>query len=191
MIFSFAHCVDNGLVDHGGFQMLAEMNWSWCSLRIPAVYCMVSWPSFTVIWIYAHRIECWSLLLLFPVLWTIFKCASSVIFVVDALAALQWTRWCLHPCCVPESEVLGVTPTDSPGSVPFSPGWGVCVAMIHWCWIREEDDNEKKWEVLRNIYLTTSQNEINNCQAPCFTQVESCCIWLQIAGVSNHSTIWN
>jgi hypothetical protein len=52
---------------------------------------------------------------------------------------------------VPESDELGVTPVNPPGLVRFSPGRGVCVAMICWCRIGEEDDKEKKWEVLRNI----------------------------------------
>jgi hypothetical protein len=29
------------------------------------------------------------------------------------------------------------------------PGRGSCVSMICWSGIREEDDNEKKWEALR------------------------------------------
>jgi len=33
----------------------------------------------------------------------------------------------------------------------LSPGWGGWVSMICWCGIGEEDDNKKKWEVLRAI----------------------------------------
>jgi hypothetical protein len=77
---------------------------------------------------------------------------------------------------VPESDVLGVSRVDLPGSVPFSPGQGVCVAMICWSRTREEDDNEKKWEVLRNTYFATSHNEIGNSQVACVSQVESCCM---------------
>jgi len=152
---------------------------------------MVSWPSFALTWIYSLPIACCFLFLLLPVLQTIFKCASWVIFLVATLAALRWTNCCLGSCCVPESDVLGVTPFDPPGSVPFSPVWGVCVAMICWCRIREEDDNENKWEVLRNIHFTTSQNEISNCQVAHFTQVKSRRVGLQSAGVSNGSAICN
>jgi len=181
----------NALLDHGGFPFRAEINWLWSFVCIPSVHYTVSWPSFTVIWIYSHLIACYFLFLLFPVLHTIFKCACCVILLVAALAALRWTHCCLHCCCVQESHVLGVTPVDRPGSVPFSPGSGVCVAMIRWCRIGEEDDNKKKWEVLRNIYFATSQNKISNCQVACFTQVKSCCVWLQIAGVSNRCPICN
>ena len=181
----------NSLLDHGGFPFWEELNWSRSSLRIPAVYYTVSWPSFSLIWIHSHPIACCFLVLLLRVLQTIFKCASWVIFLVAALAVLRWTNCCLRSCCVPESDILGATPVDPPGSVLFSPGWGVCVAMICLCRIGEEDDNKKKWKVLRNIYFTTSQNEISNCQVARFTQVKSCCVWLHIAGVSNHSAFCN
>jgi len=181
----------DALVDHGGFPLRTEMNWSQSSLHTPSVYYMVCWPSFGLIWAYSHPIACCFSFLLLPVLRTISECASWDIFLEAALSALRWTNWCLPSRCVPESAVLGVMPIDPPGSVPFSPCWGVCVAMICWCRIGEEDDNEKKWEVLRNIYVTTSQNEICNCQVAPFTQVESCCVGLQIAGVSDRSAIRN
>jgi hypothetical protein len=41
--------------------------------------------------------------------------------------------------------------------------------MIWWSRIGEEDKNEKKWEVRRNINFATSQNEISNCQVARFT----------------------
>ena len=178
-------------VDHGRFPLRAEMNWSRSSLRITAVYYLVSWPSFTVIWIYWHPTVCCVLLLLFPVLQKIIKSASSVIFLVAAFAALRWTHWYLCSSCVPECDVLVITPDDPPGSVPFSPGGGVCVAINCWCRIGEDDDNEKKWEVVRNTYFATSQKEISNSQVARFTQVESFWVWLQILGVSNRSAICN
>jgi hypothetical protein len=110
---------------------------------------------------------------------------------VAILAALRWTNWCLRSCCVPESDILGVMPIGPPGSVPLSPGWGGCVTMIRWCRIGVEDDNEKKCKFLKNIYFGTSQNEISICQVAHFTQLESCCVWLQIAGVPNRSAICN
>jgi len=112
----------NAFVDHGGFPLWAEMNWLRSSLCIPAVYYMVSWPLFTLIWIYTHSIACCFEVLQFPVLGTIFKCASWVILLVATLAALWWTNWCLHSWCMLESDILGVTPIHPPGSVPFSPG---------------------------------------------------------------------
>jgi hypothetical protein len=146
---------------------------------------MVSWPSFSLLWIYSPPIACYFWFLLLPVLQTISKCVSWVIFLVAALAALWWTNWCLRSFCVPESNILGVTPVDPPGSVLFSPGWGVCIAMISWCGIGEKDDHEKKWEALRNIYFTTSPNGICISQDACFTQVKSCWVWLPIEGVSD------
>jgi len=182
----------SALVDNGGFPLQAEMYWSWSSLHIPAGYHMGGWPSLTVIWIYSHPIEyCFLFLLLPAVIRTILKCASWVILLVAAMAALWWTYWCLHPCCLPETDGLGVMPGDLPGLVPFSPAWGVLVAMICWYRIGEQDDNEKMWEVLRNIYFATNQNGISNYQVARYTQVKSYCIWLQIAGVSNHSAICN
>jgi hypothetical protein len=77
---------------------------------------------------------------------------------------------------MPENNVLGVKPVDPRDSVPFSPGCGVCVGMFCWCRIEEEDNNEKKWEVLRNIFFATCQDEIVNWQVACFTQVKPCCI---------------
>jgi len=181
----------NNLVDHGALPLRAEMKWSQSSLLIPAVHYTVNCPSLTLIWLYSHPIACCVLFLLLSVLRMSFKCTSSEIFLVAALAALRWTNLCLHSCCVLESDVLGVPPFPLPGSVPFSPGWADSVPGIRWCWIGEEDDNEKKWQVLRNIYFATSHNEITNSQVARFTHVKSCCVWLLIAGVSDHSAICN
>jgi len=187
----FADCVDRCLGRPRMFSVTGRDELVTGCLWIPAVYYMVSWSSFTLIWIYPHPVASCFLFLLHLVLWTIFQCASWVIFLVATLARLWWTNWCLHSCCVPESDVLGIMPVDPPGSVPFSPGWGIWVAISCWCRIGEEDDNKKKWEVLRNIYFATSQNEISNRHVAGFTQVTSCCVWLQIAGVSRRSTICN
>jgi hypothetical protein len=54
--------------------------------------------------------------------------------------------------------------------------------MGWWCGIGEEDDNEKKWEVLRNIWLATMQKGIRSSQVICYTQVDCCCIWQEVAG---------
>ena len=63
--------------------------------------------------------------------------------------------------------------------------------MSCWCGIGEEDDNEKKWEVLRMVYLATCQNGIISCQQVLYTQDESCCVSLQVAGVSNSPAMCN
>jgi len=77
--------------------------------------------------------------------------ASWVVFLVDALAALRWTNWCLRSCCVPISNIFDEAPANQLDLDPLGPGWSGCVSMICWCGIDEEDDNEKKWEVLRII----------------------------------------
>jgi hypothetical protein len=48
-------------------------------------------------------------------------------------------------------DVLDEMPIVLLNSDPISPGLCVCVFMIWWGGIGEDDDNEKKWEVLRKI----------------------------------------
>jgi len=55
--------------------------------------------------------------------------------------------------------------------------------MICCCGIEEEDDNEKKCEVLGIIFSVSCQNGITSCQHVRYTQDESCCGKLQVAGV--------
>jgi len=57
--------------------------------------------------------------------------------------------------------------------------------------IGEEDENEKMWKVLRNTLLASCQNGISNSQLAHSAHDESCCVWVQVAGVSYHSTIWS
>jgi len=52
---------------------------------------------------------------------------------------------------VPISVVFDEAPANRLDLDPFGPGGGGCVSMICWCGIEDEDDNEKKWEVLRII----------------------------------------
>jgi len=80
-----------------------------------------------------------------------FKYASGVISLVAALAALRSTNWYLHFCCMPVCDISVETPVIWLDSDPVYPCRGVCVSMIWWCGIEEEDDNSKKWEVLRSI----------------------------------------
>jgi len=141
----------NALFDHGGFPLQIAINWSHNSRRTPVTWYTVNWRPFTMVWRYSHPTACCFLLVLLPVLWTIFNCASWVIFLVAALAPSQWTNWGLCSCCVLLSAVFDEAPANRLDSDSLRPGWGGCVSMICWCGIGEEDDNEKKWEVLRII----------------------------------------
>ena len=53
------------------------------------------------------------------------------------------------------------------------PGGGGCVWTMWWCGIDEEDDNERKWETLRNISLASCQNGISSSQHDRYAQDES------------------
>jgi len=139
------------IVDHGGVLFCATRNWSCSFLRIPAVHYSIKWRPYTMIWTYSHPIVCYFLFLLLPVLRTIYKCASWVMFSVATMAASQWTIWCLHWCCVPSSDALDEAPIVSLDSDLLSPVWGAGAAMNCWCGKEEEDGNQKKWEVQRNI----------------------------------------
>jgi len=140
----------NAFVDHGGLPLLAAINWSWSSLRTPAVHYIVSWPPSISIWSYSHPIACCCLLLLHPVSRTFFKSASWAIFSVPAMAASRWTNWCLRCSCVSARGALYEGPGVRLDSDCITPGWGVCGAMTCYRGQGEEDDNEK-WKVLRNI----------------------------------------
>jgi len=139
------------LVNHGGFQLQAAINWSCNFLRTPAICYTVDWQPFTSLWIYSHPTACRFWFLPRPVLRTIFKCAFWVISLEATLAASLWTNWCLRSGCVPMSDVFDVAPSNRLESDSLSPCWGGCVSMICWCGRGEEDDNGKRWEFLRTI----------------------------------------
>jgi len=179
------------VVDHGGFLIHAVKNWSCSSLRTPAVSYTINWRPFTSIWIYSHPTACCFIFLLLLILWRIFQCASWVILLLAALAVLRWTDSCLRSCCVPISNVFDVAPVNCLDSDLLSPGWGGCVTLIWWSGIGEEDDNKKKWEVLRTIQLASCQNGKRSSQHVRYTQDKSCCVWLQVAGVSHRPVICN
>jgi len=103
----------------------------------------------------------------------------------------QWTNCCLRSSWVPRSDILDEAPVDRLASDPSPPGWGGCVSMIYWCGIDEEDDNEKKWKALRNIYRVSCQDWISSSQLVSYTQHESCYVKLQVAGVSHRLAICN
>jgi len=134
---------------------------------------------------YSHPIGYCLLFLLLPVLCTIFRYASWVIFVVAGLAASQWNNWCLHRCCVSAGGTLVDAPVLGLDSNPLSPGSGVCGAMTCCGGQGEEDDNEKKWEVLRNILLASSQNWMSDSQLARSTQDGTYWVQMQVAGDSN------
>jgi hypothetical protein len=141
----------NALVDHGRFPLRTGKNWSCSSLCTPTVRYTVNWLPFTTIWIYSHPTACCCVFLLLPGLCTIFICTSSVIFSMAVLALLWWTEWCLQWCSLAASGELAKAPVTQLNSDLLTPFWGVCGALIHCCWKIEEDDDEKKGEVLRNI----------------------------------------
>ena len=120
-----------------------------------------------------------------------FKCVSWVIFSLASLAAWQWTNWCLWSRCVPSSDVFNEEPVYGLASAPSPPGWGGCEPRICRCGIWEEDDNDNTWEVLRIIWWAPSQNRVSSSQLVYYTQHESCCMWLRIAGVSHSLKICN
>ena len=141
----------DAFVDHEGFTLRAAINWTCNCLCTPAVRYTVKWELFARICLYLHHTACCFLFLLIPVQWTILKCVSWDRRWVPAWAALWWTNGCLHSCSVPMCDVIDVAPATWLYLDPLSPGWGGCVSMICWCGIGEEDDNEKKREVLRII----------------------------------------
>ena len=63
--------------------------------------------------------------------------------------------------------------------------------MICWYRIGEEDDNEQKWKVLRIIQLVSCQNGIISSLHVHYTQDESCCVSLQVEGVSHSPEMCN
>jgi len=149
---SFSQTVQtNACFNHEGFPLRAAMNWSHSSWRTSAVWYMVNWQPLTTVWICSHAPACCFLFVMLPVLRTIFKCASWVILLVAALAASRRTHWCLRSCCVPISDIFDEAPANPLDLDPLGPGWGGFVSVICWCGIREGDDNEKTWEVLRII----------------------------------------
>jgi hypothetical protein len=87
--------------------------------------------------------------------------------------------------------VFHVSPANRVDFDQLAAGWGGCVSMICWCGIGEKDDNKKKWEVLRTIWLASCQNRISSSHDVPYTQDESCCVWPKVAGVSHHPTMCN
>jgi len=143
-------------VDHRSFQLWAAMNWSQSSLCVLSVHYTVFWQQFTAIWIYLYPLACCFIFFLLVVLRMSINCASCVTFPEAELGALQWNTWRLHWGCVPLSDAMDEEPVNRLDSDLLSHCWGISVAFSWWCALEEEDDNEKKWEVLKNILLASS-----------------------------------
>ena len=166
----------NASVNGGGFRLQGAINWSRSSQCTPAVQYIVSLVPSTLVWIHSHPKECCMLFLLLPVLRTIFKCASRVISAAAALAASWWTHWCPRCCGVWLGGALDAAPVIRLDSDPLAPCRGVCGVMICWSRKGEEDDDEKKWEVPKNILAASSQNQISDSQLAQSTGNETCYI---------------
>jgi len=134
----------NASLDHGGVPVRAAINWPCSSLRTPAAGYIISWLPATSIVLYSHPIACYFLFLVLPVLLTIFNCASRVIFSVTTFAASQWAEWCLRCSWVSVVGKLDEVPVILLDSVPLSPCWGVCAAMI--CCCGSEEMMITKWK---------------------------------------------
>jgi hypothetical protein len=141
----------NSLVDHGGCQWLAAINWSRSSRCTPTVCYIVQWWPFTTVWPPSHTTACCIPFVLLSLLRTILNCVSWVRVSVAALAVLQWTMWRVCSCCVMIRDAFDKAPVKQRDVDLLWPGWGGWVFMIWSCGIGEEDVNEKKWAVLRII----------------------------------------
>jgi len=152
----------NALVDHGGFPLWVPLNLSHSSLPTPAVCYIISWPRCTSIRQHLHLIACCFIFLLLPVLRTIFNYVSRVISLVGAFAASRWTKWILHFVGSQQEAYWMKWPSfcsilsHSHLAAALVEPWFAAAEMKRWWqWNKvggpEEEDNEKKWEVLQNI----------------------------------------
>jgi len=123
----------NAFVNHAGFPLRATLNWSHSFLRTAVVCYIINWQPCTSIWVQLHLIACCFPFLLRPVLGITFNCVSRVILSMAAFAASWWSKWCLRCSWVSAGGVLDEVPVILLDSVPLSPSWGVCGAMICCC----------------------------------------------------------
>jgi len=114
---------------------------------------MVHSRPLTMVWIYSHLTARCLLLVLLPVLRTIFKCVSWIAFFVAALAASRWINWFLRSCCVPMIDVLDEAPANSLDLDSLWPGWGGCVSVICWWGIEEEHASATTIVSVRNTLV--------------------------------------
>jgi len=151
MMFNSAECVDKCLCRPQRVPLRESWHSSRCSLRTPAVHYIVCWQPSTLVSIYSRHVACCLRLLLRTVSWTIIEWVSWDIFLVAALAGLWWANWCRQCYCVPEGGILDEAPVGELNSDLLAPCQGICGAMNCCCGQGEEDDHEKKWELLSNI----------------------------------------
>jgi hypothetical protein len=143
-------CLNTVLSTHGELEpSRAEINSSRGSPRTPVIQYIVCWPPPIAIWSYWHLIAWRCLLLLHPVLCTVYKSVSWAICSVAAIAALRWTNWCLCRSCVPARVWLEEAPDIRLDLDWDTSGRAVFGSMTCCCRNSKEDDNEK-WTVLRN-----------------------------------------
>jgi hypothetical protein len=147
--------------EYGYYASLRTLNWSRIALSVSGVSYMVNWWLDTSTRRYLHSNAYCFLLLLFIVLWTIFKYTSRVTVLVAVLAAFWCTYWHLRLCCVQMSVIFDVVPANRLYLNPLSPGCAGCVSMISCCGIGDEDDYEKQWEVQSNILCSNIDTQRN------------------------------
>jgi len=184
-VLIFADCAERWVGGRRAFPITAAIYWSHVSPCIPAVCYVVGRQPSAWIWIYSHSIACCLLFLLLLELRNIFNSVAWVKLLVAALAVSWWTYWCLHYCCVPAGATLDETSVGQLYMDPLSLRWRLSVARICWCGKGEEDDNERKCEVLRNRKLAWSRDGMYTRQLARSEQDESCCVQPQVKEVSN------
>jgi len=146
----------NASVDHGGFPLQAAINLTRSSQVTPAVCYMISWQLSTWRWPNSHPMACYFSFMLLPVLRTILIWVSRIIFSVAAFAASQGAKWCL--CCG------GVSARGCMGwSAHHSAQFWSTITLLRCSWSHDlllwkwrDDDNEKKWEVMRKMITKRS-----------------------------------
>ena len=150
-----------------------SVTWLSCA---PALGYIASWWPSTSGRNYSHLTACSLIFLVLLVSPTIYHGVTRVSFAVAALAGLQCNHWSLRYCCVPAGGASVDTPVVQLDSDPLSHGSGVHGAMSCCCAKGEEDNNEDKCEVLRNILLASSQNGMSVSQLACSTHDEDNCV---------------
>jgi len=136
-----------------------------------------------MIQIHLHSMAYCFLFLQLPDIRMVFNCASRVVLMVAGFAGWRCTKLCLCCCCVTASDELAKVPVVRLDSSTLAPGQCAWGTMTCCCGQGEADDNEKKWEVLRNIYLASSQNGMSGSQLAHSTQEKWNSMYLWVADV--------
>jgi len=176
-------------VDNGGFPLLAAMNWSWCSLVMTAAHDVGCWQPSTSIRIYTYAIANFIILLLVRVLPAFVECTFWVIISVPALAGSWWAHWFLSCWCVSAGGTLNDAPAGRLVSSPLALCWGGHGVMECCCGKGEQEENIQKWDILRKLYLASSENGMSISQHARLSQDEPNCVSLPVAGVADSPAI--